>query len=405
MMKFKTPVCINISVFACFLLLSLICQLVFGQINLEVLKFPMNLMLLVELIAIIVGLHIFFRKSKVVRWLSSPSAAIISIAYFSVWVTLMATIPQNSEINISLSLNNILNTWMFASSVLFVLISLGLVTFRRIFPLNRKNVLFFVNHFGLWLALSAGVLGAADKMELTMKVYENQIVWLAQDSDDKTIELPLAIRLKDFVMKTHPPKIAIIDSTGKPYKAKGDQLTEVVSKNEKKIDQYTITPIEIIIEAKWNGQKFVNAPGMEAIAPAIYVKVTDNDNHHSEKGWISSGSYAQYPVAYPLSPNKFLALLPPEPAYFGSKITLFSKSDSSATETIVSVNNPISTEGWTIYQYSYDHLRGNDSPYSVFMLVKDPWLPVVYVGFFLMMIGALFLMFTNINTKKREKLL
>lgn len=51
-----------------------------------------------------------------------------------------------------------------------------------------------------------------------------------------------------------------------------------------------------------------------------------------------------------------------------------------------SVNHPLHHKGWVIYQYDYDHERGR---YSVLKLVRDPWLPVVWLGMFLMVLAAL----------------
>lgn len=359
-------------------------------------------MVFFELVAIILALHLFLRKTPIIRWLSSASAAISSILFFSIWVIIMATIPQNPKEKLIFNLNDVVYTWMFATSVVFLLISLGLVTLRRITPLNLKNCSFLINHIGLWLTLAAGILGAADRTELMMQVYEKQVIWYGQDKNGKTVELPLAIRLEDFVMKTHPPKIAIIDTTGKPIKATGDQLSEVTEKGMKTIDKYQISISQYLPDAKWNGAKFINAPGMLAVAPAALVNIK-SDGIPTEDVWIASGSYSQFPVAYPLEKNKLLALLPPEPSYFGSKVTLYAQSDSSATTEIISVNQPVSCEGWTIYQYGYDNQLGNDSQYSTFMLVKDPWLPFIYTGIVLMMIGALLLMFTKIKVKNKEE--
>ncbi len=42
-----------------------------------------------------------------------------------------------------------------------------------------------------------------------------------------------------------------------------------------------------------------------------------------------------------------------------------------------------------IYQVSYDEKMGRWSNTSVFELVKDPWLPYVYFGIILMLLGTL----------------
>ena len=59
----------------------------------------------------------------------------------------------------------------------------------------------------------------------------------------------------------------------------------------------------------------------------------------------------------------------------------------------IEVNHPISVGGWRIYQLSYDERMGRWSDLSVVELVSDPWLPVVYVGIFLLIAGGVALLF------------
>jgi hypothetical protein len=116
------------------------------------------------------------------------------------------------------------------------------------------------------------------------------------------------------------------------------------------------------------------------------------------KGWISSGNYTQQPKVIELTKDTLLCFLTPEPAYFGSKVTIYTQSHNQSVSKIISVNNPTSIEGWTIYQYGYDVNLGNDSPYSVFKLVYDPWLPIVYFGIILLLIGALWMIISKLKT-------
>ena len=89
------------------------------------------------------------------------------------------------------------------------------------------------------------------------------------------------------------------------------------------------------------------------------------------------------------------------PKRFASDITVYTKDGKSVSGT-VDVNKPLKVNGWKIYQYDYDVQRGPESEYSVFMLVRDPWLPAVYLGIFLMLAGAVCLLFFMApKTKKR----
>ena len=76
------------------------------------------------------------------------------------------------------------------------------------------------------------------------------------------------------------------------------------------------------------------------------------------------------------------------PKRFASDISVYTEDGKNLRGT-VEVNRPLKVDGWKIYQSGYDSTRGSQSQYSVFLLVKDSWLPAVYVGIFLMLAGAL----------------
>ena len=80
------------------------------------------------------------------------------------------------------------------------------------------------------------------------------------------------------------------------------------------------------------------------------------------------------------------------PKRFASDVTVYTKDGKNVSGT-VEVNKPLKVNGWKIYQYGYDVMRGSESAYSVFQLVRDPWLLWVYIGIFMMLAGAVCLMF------------
>lgn len=91
------------------------------------------------------------------------------------------------------------------------------------------------------------------------------------------------------------------------------------------------------------------------------------------------------------------------PKRFASDISVYTEDGKNIRGT-VEVNKPLKVNGWKIYQFGYDGSLGSKSPYSVFMLVKDPWLPAVYTGIFLMLAGALcLLLFMAPKPVKKEE--
>lgn len=76
------------------------------------------------------------------------------------------------------------------------------------------------------------------------------------------------------------------------------------------------------------------------------------------------------------------------PRRFASDVSVRTRDGEIVRHTL-EVNKPLKVNGWQLYQYGYDALRGSDSPYSVLLLVRDPWLPAVYAGILMMLAGAL----------------
>lgn len=56
----------------------------------------------------------------------------------------------------------------------------------------------------------------------------------------------------------------------------------------------------------------------------------------------------------------------------------------------VSVNHPLSYGGYTLFQDGFDPVDGS---YSVLQVVRDPWLPVVFLGMLLLAVGSVMLLF------------
>ena len=90
-----------------------------------------------------------------------------------------------------------------------------------------------------------------------------------------------------------------------------------------------------------------------------------------------------------------------QPKRYASEIVVRTKS-GDVKHAIVDVNKPVRISGWKIYQYGYDTQKGTQSQMSILELVRDPWLPAVYTGIYLMLFGAL-LMFMRKGRKEEKR--
>lgn len=375
------------------ILLGFAFQAASGGILLRPAGFPWNLISGLVFVAVLVSFYWFLKKQAFVKWLGSVKAALPAILGFTFLVLLMGfvkqDVPATSAFTRLLGLNHLVKTWPFILINLYLMVLLGIVTLKRLSPFNWKNAGFFVNHFGLFLVLFSTALGSGDMQRLTMNCYENQPEWRAVDSSGKMKELPIAIELKKFSIDEFRPKATIIDNkTGQLIVKSGKDQFQLMDQDSFAIAGYQVK-IEQFLETSGKvGEAYypVNEPGSSA---AALLKVTKQD-HSVVSGWVCSGSHVMQPQALKLNENHSLIILPPAPRKFSSELNIRIK-DGESTTTAIEVNKPFSIAGWTIYQLSYDTELGRWSNLSVLELVRDPWLPVVYLGIFLMMAGAIFL--------------
>ncbi len=221
-----------------------LCQIFFNNIDLTLL-WPNNLIVGIVFTNILIFTHIFLKKKHVVIWLTSAPAAISSIVYISILALLGGFITQgdgttNSMI-LKLGLNNVFASWPFIITMILFLTTLGLTTLKRTIPFKIDNVGFILNHLGLWLIVFSVGLGTGDIQQLSMKLTENNIVWHAQDDEQKVYELPVAFKLLKFDIDEYNPKLAIIDnSTGDMQGEEGKNLLAIEDSLQTKFQGFDI---------------------------------------------------------------------------------------------------------------------------------------------------------------------
>lgn len=169
------------------------------------LSIPYNLYLGFFFLALLIFLHINFRKSLFGKWLSSPPAAMTSVLLFAMLLLAMIVIPQDTDNGSKFlrltGLSHVKSSFLFILTEIFLLSTLGMVTLRRSYPIRGKNLIFFLNHFGLFLALLAGILGAGDVKRLTINLLkggDESSIAITQDGEMEA--LPFAVKLVDFSM-------------------------------------------------------------------------------------------------------------------------------------------------------------------------------------------------------------
>ena len=399
---YKESILVGISL----LLIGLALQVLIGKdVNIE-LHWPFNFIVFSVHIILCVFSFVFFKGTTIIRWITRVPASMVSIVMVLFLTMLIGTIPQtleNKSALISLfGLNKITQTWYFLLILFFFSTCLLMVSIKRISLGFLSNLGFLVNHLGLYIALNAGVFGSGDLIRYTMELKENKIAWVANDANNKAVVMPIAIVLEDFVMDEFAPKLAIINHKGDLLTQKGKNLFLVKKGLKVELENnYSVEVVDYIPEAvKFdNSYRSVN---QEGATPAVYVKVTNSKTGFKGAGWLASGTFLYDQQHLGLEKHQFLVLTRPEPKKFSSKIKVFTV-DKDEYSTTLEVNKPFEVMGWKLYQLSYDERFGKYSTTSTIEFVKDPWLPVVYLGVFMMIAGAIYLFFIgNIKSKNND---
>ncbi len=397
---------------------GLMLQLTLGNIDTFSFGFPVNIIIGTLFILGILCLHFFFRNKKIVRWLSGVKSTIPAISVLLTIIVIMGFTPQFSthvaDEHLPSTLFRILGwykmttSWTFVLLCFYVLTILGLTMLRRTTKKNTcYDIGFYLNHMGLFLALLGGMLGSGDMQRYTMSVREGTVEWRATDRFGQIHELPIAIELDTFIIEEYPPKLVIIENrTGRILPAERPEyfMFESVGKTAT-IAGNTIEILDFIADAAIvrdsNFVNFVPMP-MEGATNAIKVRVSNPSLSEPIEGWVSNGSYIYpYEVLY-IDSTISVAMPVQEVKKYTSKVTIFTKSGHSQKAEI-EVNKPLSIENKIIYQYSYDDSMGKYSQISIFEIVTDPWMKVVYAGIFMLLAGALFIFIAgprkNVNRK------
>lgn len=388
-------------------------QALLGKCTLSLLTWPVNMYAGIVYVLLLLALYVFFRKYYFVRWMSSYQAAVsamISLVLLTVIMGLTRQLrPEATVTGIDawLGFSQMLSACSFVLLFFWFVTLLGMVILRRMHHLSWRDLPFLLNHLGLFLALTGAVLGSADMQRLEMTTQVGKAEWRALNRQKEILELPLAIELHDFTIDEYPPKLMLIDNeSGKALPA--GKPENILIEDDLKQGNLLDWEIEVADKlpmaasvATEDTVKFVEFHSMGATC-ALYVKAKNTKSNEQHEGWVSCGSFMFPYKALRLNQQVSLIMPDREPRRFASEVTVYTQSGEQAKAT-VEVNRPFEIDGWKIYQLSYDESKGRWSDISVFELVRDPWLPVVYTGIWMMIAGAVCMFALSHKNKRKEE--
>lgn len=388
---FKESILINLAL----LIAGFVLEFVLSEYKITLPGWPINLVIAIGLIVV------FWISSKILNkrittFLSSVPAAVTAISFVMFLVLLMAFIPQHRQEGWiqTWGLTHLKNSWPYLFSALYLLAVLAHTIFKRLNKFNLKNIAFFLNHAGLWILIASASLGSADLKMFNMNLVLDRAIYFAEDENGTTQQLPFAIKLLEFDIEEYPPSLAIIDNeTSKIVTKKGDKLFDVSAGNKFNWDGWQFEIVQYIPEARYKDGQFESSFTMGA-TPAVEIKAVNVNNGIEKKGWISAGNFMYEKQLMPLNETLSIAMTIQSPKKFSSKLRIF-KTVSEYEDAEIIVNKPIEAFGYKIYQVGYDEGMGKWSKMSAIQLIRDPWLPAVYTGIFMILAGSVYLALTG----------
>lgn len=367
-------------------------ELMTGGAGITMPAWPANLLLLLLFVVYVILFHRMV-KHPIKKWFSSVPAAIAAISLLTFLVLLMGFIPQGDAMNGKfigkLGLTHVASSWPYLLCSVNLLFVLGFTIVRRFLPFSLKNVAFTLNHLGLMVVLVASSLGTTDQQKLNMVLTQGKLVYNAADEQQQSYDLDFGLKLTKFNIDEFLPNIGLMDlHTGKMAN-EHESMLEVKTGNIARLGNWNVEVKEFIESAQRDSNGYV-ATTMFGGAPAALLSARNLQTNEVKTGWLTSGSPYIFTKFFNLDKDQALAMTARQPKKYSSDITAF--YDMNKTEDFtLEVNKPANINGWSLYQSGYDEDMGKWSTTSIVQLVRDPWLPAVYVGIFMIMAGALYL--------------
>ena len=391
------------------ILVGLALQFSVGPIHWSDFAFPINLIFLIVFLLILVLAYWLRRRVRLFSFLLTAEAAVPTLIYAAALTVVMGLTRQVSAHERAIDpigLTQMLSFWPFVLVYLLLATIVGLITLRQILHFRLRELPSLLSHVGLFLVIVTATLGSADMERVKLTATTDMPEWRATH-EQGFVELPLAIQLEKFTIDEYPPKLLIINSqTGKSVPAKNPEIA-LIDKHfrEGNILKWRIRVLKNLPLAApvvtSDTTKYVEWQSSGAVTALLVEAQRMKDGRAvgpPTVGWVTCGSYLFPFQELKLTKQLSLVMARREPERYASRIHVYTESQKNIVAT-VEVNKPVSVDGWRIYQLSYDEAMGRWSETSTFELVKDPWLPAVYVGIYMLPAGAIL---TFIVSQKRR---
>ena len=363
---------------------------------------PVNAIVLALFALLVLGIGLVFRENATVKWFGGIPLGLCLIVAIAALSLIGGVFPQGEVKPGSpwalLGLNQIFSSWPFALTVLLFLANLGISLSWKLVPFSVKNIQFILFHAGFWMALSCGIFGAPDLQRLVVPVdegKENNLGYAMESNIPQ--KLPFSIFLKDFTLEEYPLQMFLYDpQIGQPIQERSKAPVLVHKGLKASWDGVDVEVLDLLPFALPDKDGRLHPADKTAGIPFVKVKITTPAG--SKEEWITTGSpFVETRDAQ--VGDFYVGIRPGTPKAFRSVVAVKGDNGQQLNATL-EVNHPIDFSGWKLYQMGYDEKAGRWSQLSLIEAIRDPWLPAVYLGFFMIMAGNLLFFWNGIKQKE-----
>ena len=390
------------------IVIGLVLQFSVGAVDWSLLRWPVNIIIMTIFAVAAVVFYALRSRIHILRFLPTMPCAVPALmltALITIVMGLTRQVPDGQQATDSLGITRMLSFWPFVLLYVYVALILSQVVIMQLLHFKWRKLPSFVSHLGLLVALLTATLGSADMQRLTMTVNKDNPESRVYDSNTGAAkQLNISIQLKDFTIDEYPPKLMYYDEVSGMMLPESNPATLLIDDgfNRGTLQGWNIEVDSVLDEAHpvaVGDSTYYEEWHETGAVTAIHLKATAQEGGRSMEGWVTAGSYLYPYQLLKVTEHQYIIMAEREPQRYVSKVEIVTESGKHEEADIL-VNQPYSTMGWKIYQLSYDVDRGKWSEISVLELVRDPWLPYVYTGIYMMIAGAVMLLFTAQRRKQ-----
>jgi cytochrome c biogenesis protein ResB len=295
-----------------------------------------------------------------------------------------------------LNWTNLYHSWWFTSLLVCLMLSLGVVTSGR-FSLRLRSLGFVITHVSIIIIVIGAIIGSifGAKGFLWLKEGQSSSVFYVKE---KPYPLGFEVSLMDFNLEYYESEKSEISVQLKNNPNSVAQIFPAVVGQEFKIkgSAYKLEILQYIPDFVIDAEtKEASSRSDSPNNPALKIALSQDAKDRKES-WL----FARFPGMH-MSEDEPLEVVynfsPPEIKDYKSSLEISENGEIKASR-IIEVNHPFQYKGYTFYQSSY---RPEDLTFTGLEVVKDPGIPLVYIGFSSLMVGLVFLFYVSPFIKKQ----